>query len=112
MSKSSDGGKGSSPRPFSVSQAEYDARWDAIFGRDIKEEEESFKPDAWVADVGEKPTKEELEEIENQEEDDDSLRCVCCGGVDTMYRPTNGMYLICDQCGSTERIEVDPDDYY
>lgn len=33
MSKS-DGGKGSSPRPFSVAQAEYDSRWDAIFGRD------------------------------------------------------------------------------
>ena len=27
-------GKGSRPRPFSVTQAEYDARWDAIFGRD------------------------------------------------------------------------------
>ena len=34
----SDGGKGSKPRPFSVSQAEYDSRWDAIFQRDIKEE--------------------------------------------------------------------------
>jgi len=33
MSKS-DGGKGSSPRPFSVAQAEYEARWDMIFGRD------------------------------------------------------------------------------
>lgn len=30
----SDGGKGSSPRPFSVSNEEYAARWDAIFGRD------------------------------------------------------------------------------
>jgi len=26
--------KGSRPRPFSVSQAEYDSRWDAIFRRD------------------------------------------------------------------------------
>ena len=34
----SDGGKGSKPRPFSVTQAEYDARWDAIFQRDLKEE--------------------------------------------------------------------------
>ena len=34
----SDGGKGSKPRPYSVSQAEYDARWDAIFQRDLKEE--------------------------------------------------------------------------
>lgn len=30
----SDGGKGSTPRPFSVSNEEYAARWDAIFGRD------------------------------------------------------------------------------
>jgi hypothetical protein len=36
----SDGGKGSSPRPFSVSQKEYDTRWDAIFGRDLKDEKE------------------------------------------------------------------------
>jgi hypothetical protein len=34
----SDGGKGSKPRPFSVSQAEYDTRWDAIFSRDLKDE--------------------------------------------------------------------------
>jgi hypothetical protein len=30
----SDSGKGSRPRPYSVSQQEYDTRWDAIFGRD------------------------------------------------------------------------------
>ena len=30
--------KGSRPRPYSVSQAEWDSRWDAIFGRDLKEE--------------------------------------------------------------------------
>ena len=35
----SDGGKGSKPRPFSVSQEEYDARWDAIFQRDLPKEE-------------------------------------------------------------------------
>lgn len=34
----SDGGKGSKPRPFSVSQDEYDKRWDAIFGRDVPED--------------------------------------------------------------------------
>lgn len=34
----SDGGKGSKPRPFSVSQHEYDTRWDAIFSRDLKED--------------------------------------------------------------------------
>lgn len=27
-------GKGSTPRPFSVSQEEYETRWDAIFARD------------------------------------------------------------------------------
>lgn len=32
--------KGSSPRPFSVSQKEYDTRWDAIFCRDLKDEED------------------------------------------------------------------------
>jgi hypothetical protein len=31
-------GKGSKPRPFSVSQAEWDNRWDAIFSRDLKED--------------------------------------------------------------------------
>jgi hypothetical protein len=33
-------GKGSRPRPFSVAQEEYDKRWDAIFGRDLNENEE------------------------------------------------------------------------
>jgi hypothetical protein len=32
------GGKGSSPRPFSVTQDEYERRWDAIFGRDLDKE--------------------------------------------------------------------------
>ena len=34
----SDGGKGSKPRPISITQHEYDTRWDAIFGRDIPED--------------------------------------------------------------------------
>lgn len=34
-----DGGKGSKPRPFSVSHEEWSNRWDAIFGRDQKEDE-------------------------------------------------------------------------
>lgn len=38
--KLADGGKGSRPRPFSINQQEYDQRWDAIFGRDLKEKEE------------------------------------------------------------------------
>ena len=36
----SDGGKGSKSRPFSVTQDEYNNRWDTIFGRDLKKEEE------------------------------------------------------------------------
>ena len=40
MSNKSDGGKGSAPRPYSVSQQEYDSRWDAIFGRDKPKEKE------------------------------------------------------------------------
>jgi hypothetical protein len=86
-------GKGSSPRPFSVSQAEYDARWDAIFSRDLKEEPEP--------------------EIEDEEEDPDgeALKCLRCGGVDTMYVAPNGMYRVCDQCGNAERILHDDPDY-
>ncbi len=34
------GGKGSSPRPFSVSNEDYANRWDAIFGRDKPKKEE------------------------------------------------------------------------
>lgn len=36
------GGKGSKPRPFSVSQAEFDNRFDAIFGKKKKTDAESF----------------------------------------------------------------------
>ena len=39
----SDGGKGSTPRPFSVTQHEYDNRWDAIFGRDLEEKDKREK---------------------------------------------------------------------
>jgi hypothetical protein len=38
----SDGGKGSTPRPLSVSQAEYSARWDLIFGKNIRRDEKDF----------------------------------------------------------------------
>jgi hypothetical protein len=37
-----DGGKGCKPRPFSVSQKEYDERFDAIFGKKKKTEAEKF----------------------------------------------------------------------
>jgi hypothetical protein len=43
MSSQWHGGKGSSPRPLSVSQKEYEDRWDAIFQRDLKTEEEEQK---------------------------------------------------------------------
>jgi hypothetical protein len=33
-----DGGKGSSPRPFSVSQEKYGNNFDAIFGKKVKPE--------------------------------------------------------------------------
>lgn len=39
MSRMSDGGKGSAPRPYSVSQEEYATRWDAIFSRDLPKED-------------------------------------------------------------------------
>jgi len=36
------GGKGDKPRPFSVTQEEYDNRWNLIFQRDQKTEKEKF----------------------------------------------------------------------
>lgn len=44
-------GKGSSPRPFSVSQQEYDTRWDAIFCRDLKDEEDQKLEDEAFAQL-------------------------------------------------------------
>jgi len=35
--------KGSKPRPFSVSQEEYDKRWDAIFQRDLPKEKTDYQ---------------------------------------------------------------------
>jgi hypothetical protein len=35
----SDGGKGSSPRPFSVPKEEFDNRWEVIFGKKQKQEQ-------------------------------------------------------------------------
>ena len=88
-SKRSDGGKGSSPRPFSVSQDEYNKRWDAIFSRDLEEEEPEIEEDP----------------------DGEALKCLRCGGVDTMYVAPNGMYRVCDQCGLAERIIHDDPDF-
>ena len=36
----SDGGKGSKPRPISVSNEEYAARWDAIFAKPLPDDAE------------------------------------------------------------------------
>ena len=47
------GGKGSTPRPFSVSNEDYANRWDAIFGRDKQKEEPIGKP------LKEEPLKEQ-----------------------------------------------------
>ena len=49
-------GKGSAPRPFSVSNEEYTKRWDAIFQRDIKEIEDEINE------------KEEIEMIQKNHE--------------------------------------------
>jgi hypothetical protein len=38
--------KGSTPRPFSVAQEQYDARWDMIFGRDKGDKERDRREDA------------------------------------------------------------------
>ncbi len=38
-----EGGKGSKPRPFSVSQEEYANRWDAIFQRDLPKEKTDYQ---------------------------------------------------------------------
>ena len=41
------GGKGSAPRPYSVTQEEYDNRWEAIFGRgkEVVEEDDEENED-------------------------------------------------------------------
>lgn len=51
-----DGGKGSSPRPFSVSEDEWATRWDAIFARDLEKKNQARE-------------KLELDEIEPKDEE-------------------------------------------
>jgi hypothetical protein len=60
MSKS-DGGKGSSPRPFSVSNEEYAKRWEAIFGR---EDVEKIVKDAEKYLKEQKRTTQSIERLE------------------------------------------------
>ena len=45
-----DGGKGSRPRPFSVSQEEFDNRWENIFGKKNKSEEKENSSDDKITD--------------------------------------------------------------
>jgi len=47
----SDGGKGSKARPFSVTQEEYDNRWDHIFSKDLKNVEDAKAEDEAFKDV-------------------------------------------------------------
>jgi hypothetical protein len=47
----SEAGKGSSPRPYSVSHEEYSKRWDAIFQRDLVSEEDAKAEDEEFARI-------------------------------------------------------------
>ena len=53
-----DGGKGSSPRPFSVSQEEFDNRWDVIFkkGKDMQVRADQIKEGGVPCGCGRSPT--------------------------------------------------------
>jgi hypothetical protein len=42
---SSDGGKGSVPRPIAVDRVTYDSNWDIIFNRKKKKEDQKFDED-------------------------------------------------------------------
>lgn len=53
--------KGSTPRPFSVAQEQYDARWDLIFGRDKGDKERDVTFDKQARRDEEMDKKEELE---------------------------------------------------
>lgn len=41
-------GKGSAPRPYSVSNEDYANRWDAIFGRDLPKEKQACPHNVWA----------------------------------------------------------------
>ena len=59
------GGKGSSPRPYSVSQEQFSNNWDAIFGK-------KKKPD-YEADDG-PLTEDQLRQIQDSAKDYDSKK--------------------------------------
>ena len=54
------GGKGSGSRPFSITQEEYDNRWDFIFGKDK----------AKVKDHEEPPVEDEEHDLEEDNQDE------------------------------------------
>ena len=58
----SNGGKGSSPRPYSVSQEEFANNWDAIFGKKKKSDHEK---DAKI------PTDDQLKQLNNSVKNDE-----------------------------------------
>ena len=49
----SDGGKGSRPRPFSVSQEEFENRWENIFGKKEKSTDDKKSVDEEIIDHSE-----------------------------------------------------------
>ena len=59
------GGKGSAPRPYSVSQEQFANNWDAIFGK-------KKKPD-YEADDG-PLTEDQLRQIQDSAKDNDSKK--------------------------------------
>lgn len=61
----SDGGKGSKPRPFSISQEEYDNRWEHIFSRDLKPAVKPETNEDGERLMGEPLKIEDTEQIEN-----------------------------------------------
>jgi hypothetical protein len=61
----SDGGKGSSPRPLSVSSEEYSKRWDAIFQKDKRVEEDQQNEDEEFEAILKRNRENALQELVN-----------------------------------------------
>lgn len=59
----SDGGKGSSPRPYSVSQDEYSKNWDAIFKKDPRVIEDQKNEDEAFALIERQKREKALDEM-------------------------------------------------
>ena len=63
----SDGGKGSKSRPFSVTQHEYENRWDAIFSRDLPKEDKLVLPMPGTIGGAKVVFEEDIPVLENEE---------------------------------------------